>query len=101
MIKGCVPGHLKTHSLRKSTCTRLFSKDVNPQLVKEQIEHMTDAIMLYKKSNIEQKRKKFLQCLVYSLKKNVRKRRDTLAEKYNSRIPSPNSNKVKVDKKLP
>ena len=45
-------GNFKNHSMRKSTCTRLFRKGVDPQLIKEQ----TEAVMLYKKSNLKQKK---------------------------------------------
>ena len=41
--------------MRKSTCTRLFRKGVDPQLIKEQTGHKSEGIMLYKKSNLKQK----------------------------------------------
>ena len=41
--------------MRKSTCTMLFRKGVDPQLIKEQTGHKSDAVMLYKKSNLKQK----------------------------------------------
>ena len=55
MMRGCVEGNFKNHSMRKSTCTRLFRKGVDPQLIKEQTGHKSEAVMLYKKSNLEQK----------------------------------------------
>ena len=42
--------------MRKSTCTRLFRKGVDPQLIKEQTGHKSEAVMLYKKSNLKQKK---------------------------------------------
>ena len=42
--------------MRKSTCTRLFRKGVDPQLIKEQTRHKSEAVMLYKKSNLKQKK---------------------------------------------
>ena len=49
MMEGAViPGHFRNHSTRKSTCTRLFQKGVDPQLIKEQTGHKSDAIMRYK-----------------------------------------------------
>ena len=42
--------------MRKSTCTRLFRKRVDPQLIKEQTGHKSEAVMLYKKSNLLQKK---------------------------------------------
>ena len=42
--------------MRKSTCTRLFRKGVDPQLIKEQTGHKSEAVMLYKKSNLQQKK---------------------------------------------
>ena len=42
--------------MRKSTCTRLFRKGMDPQLIKEQTGHKSEAVMLYKKSNLQQKR---------------------------------------------
>ena len=49
-------GNFKIHSMRKSTCTRLFRKGVDPQLIKEQTGHKSEAVMLYKKSNLQQKK---------------------------------------------
>ena len=51
-----VEGNFKNHSIRKSTCTRLFRKGVDPQLIKEQTGHKSEAIMLYKKSNLKQQK---------------------------------------------
>ena len=42
--------------MRKFTCTRLFRKGVDPQLIKEQTGHKSEAVMLYKKSNLKQKK---------------------------------------------
>ena len=42
--------------MRKSTCARLFRKGVGPQLIKEQTGHKSEAVMLYKKSNLQQKK---------------------------------------------
>ena len=42
--------------MRKSTCTRHFRKGVDPQLIKEQTGHKSEAVMLYKKSNLQQKK---------------------------------------------
>ena len=49
-------GNFKNHSMRKSTCTRLFRKGVDPQLIKEQTGHKSESVMLYKKSNFQQKK---------------------------------------------
>ena len=49
-------GNFKNHSMRKSTCTRLFRKGVDPQLIKEQTGHKSEAVMLYNKSNLQQKK---------------------------------------------
>ena len=49
-------GNLENHSMRKSTRTRLFRKGVDPQLIKEQTGHKSEAVMLYKKSNLKQKK---------------------------------------------
>ena len=49
-------GNFKNHSMRKATCTRLFRKGVDPQLIKEQTGHKSEAVMLYKKSNLQQKK---------------------------------------------
>ena len=56
MKRGGVEGNFKNHSMRKSTCTRLFRKGVDPQLIKEQTGHKFEAVMLYKKSNLQQKK---------------------------------------------
>ena len=42
--------------MRKSTCTRLFRKGVDPQLIKEQTGHKSETVMLYEKSNLKQKK---------------------------------------------
>ena len=49
-------GNFKNHSIRKATYTRLFRKGVDPQLIKEQTGHKSEAVMLYKKSNLQQKK---------------------------------------------
>ena len=50
---GGVEGNFKNHSMRKATCTRLFRKGVDPQLIKEQTRHKSEPVMLYKKSNLQ------------------------------------------------
>ena len=52
-----IEGHFRNHSTRKSTCTRLFQKGVNLQLIKEQTGHKSDVVMRYKKSNLDMKQK--------------------------------------------
>ena len=49
-------GNFKNHSMRKSTYTKLFRNGVDPQLIKEQTGHKSEAVMLYKKSNLKQKK---------------------------------------------
>ena len=49
-------GNFKNHSMRKATCTRLFRKGVDLQLIKEQTGHKSEAVMLYKKSSLQQKK---------------------------------------------
>ena len=49
--EGGFKATLKNHSMRKSTCTRLFRKGVDLQLIKEKTGHKSEAVMLYKKSN--------------------------------------------------
>ena len=56
MKRGGVKGNFENHSMRKSTCTRLFRKEVDPKLIKEQTGHKSEAVMLYKKSNLKQKK---------------------------------------------
>ena len=56
MAEAGIEGHFRNHSTRKSTCTRLFQKGVDPQLIKEQTGHKSEAIMRYKKSNIQMKK---------------------------------------------
>ena len=64
MSAGGIEGHFRNHSLRKATATRFFEKGVDPQLIQEQTGHKSNAIMLYKKSNLEMK-KKCLICLMF------------------------------------
>ena len=37
MKRGGVEGNFKNHSMKKSTCTRLFRKEVDPQLLKSRL----------------------------------------------------------------
>ena len=57
MADAGIIDHFRNHSTCKSTCTRLFQKGVDPQLIKEQTGHKSDAIMRYKKSNLVMKKK--------------------------------------------
>ena len=77
-----IPGHFRNHSTRKSTCTRLFQKGVDPQLIKEQTGHKSDAIMRYKKSNIQMKQKvsDMLSVLPREMDE-IRKREEVMLEK--------------------
>ena len=43
-----IEGYHRNHSTCKSTCTRLFQKGVDPQLIKEQTGQKSDVIMHYK-----------------------------------------------------
>ena len=54
MKGGGIEGNFKNHSMRKST--RLFRKGVDPQLIKEQTGYKSEAIMMYKKSNMQQRK---------------------------------------------
>ena len=56
MKRGGMEGNFKNYSMRKSTCTRLFRKGVDPQLIKEQTGHKSEAVMLYKNFNSKQKK---------------------------------------------
>ena len=56
MEAGGIEGHYRNHSTCKSTCTHLFQKGVDPQVIKEQTSHKSDAVMRYKKSNLQQKK---------------------------------------------
>ena len=59
MMKGGVEGNFKNHSMRKSTCTRLFRKGMDPQLIKEQTGHKSEAVMLYKKIKYATEKRSF------------------------------------------
>ena len=54
-------GNFKNHSMRKATCTRLFRKGVDPQLIKEQTGHKSEAVMFTRNQTCNRK-KKFLTC---------------------------------------
>ena len=58
-------GNFKNHSMRKATCTRLFRKGVDPQLIKEQTGHKSEAVMLYKKIKLATEKGSFcnVKCL--------------------------------------
>ena len=56
MEEAGIEGHFRNHSTRKSTCTRLFQEGVDPQLIKEQTGHKSEAVMRYKKSNLAMKK---------------------------------------------
>ena len=53
MEEGGIEGFFHNHSLRKATAARLFEQGVDPQLIKEATGHKSDAVMIYKKSNIK------------------------------------------------
>ena len=52
-------GNFKNHSMRKATCTRLSRKGVDPQLIKEQTGHKSEAVMLYKKIKLSTEKRSF------------------------------------------
>ena len=56
MEDGGIEGVFGNHSIRKTTCTRLFQKGVDPQLIKEQKGHNSEGMMRYKKSNLATKK---------------------------------------------
>ena len=56
MKRGGIEGNFKNHSMRKATCTRLFRKGVDPQLIKEQTGQKSEAIMLYKNQTCNRKK---------------------------------------------
>ena len=82
MEEAGIQGHFHNHSTRKSTCTRLFQKGVDPQLIKEQTGHKSDAIMRYKKSNLVMKQKvsDMLSVLPCEMEE-IRKREPIMLEK--------------------
>ena len=45
MKGGGVELNFKNHSMRKSTCTRIFRKWVDPKLIKEQTGHKSEAVI--------------------------------------------------------
>ena len=50
-------GNFKNHSMKQSHFRKgLFRKGMYPQLIKEQTGHKSEAVMLYKKSNLQQKK---------------------------------------------
>ena len=53
MEAGGIKGFYCNHSLRKTTATCLFEKGLDPQLIQEQTGHKSNAIMLYKQSNLD------------------------------------------------
>ena len=57
MEAGGIEGFYRNHSLRKTTATCLFEQGVDPQLIQEQTGHKSNAIMLYKQSNLKMKKK--------------------------------------------
>ena len=59
MKGGGVEGNFRNHFLRKSTGTRLFRKGVDPQLIKEQTGHKSEAVMLYKKIKLATEKRSF------------------------------------------
>ena len=82
MEEAGIKGHFCNHSTCKSTCTRLFQKGVDPQLIKEQTGHKSDAIMRYKKSNLVMKQKvsDMLSVLPHEMEE-IRKREPIMLEK--------------------
>ena len=50
-----IEGNFSNNSLRATTASRLYSKNVDEQLISEQIGHRSNAIRRYKRSSIKQK----------------------------------------------
>ena len=77
-----IEGHFHNHSTHKSTCTWLFQKGVDPQLIKEQTGHKSNAVMRYKKSNLDMKQKvtDMLSVLPHEMRA-IRERENLMLEK--------------------
>ena len=56
MKRGGVEGNFKNHSMTKSTCTRLFRKEVDPQLIKEQTGHKSDGCNIIQEIKLSTKK---------------------------------------------
>ena len=56
MEAGGIEGFYHNHSLRITTATCLFEKGLDPQLIQGQTGHKSNAIMLYKQSNLDMKK---------------------------------------------
>ena len=52
MVEAGIEGNFRNHSTREISCTRLFQQSIDPQLIKEQTGHKSEAIMRYKKLNL-------------------------------------------------
>ena len=76
-----IQSHSRNHSTRKSTCTRLFQKGVDSQLIHEQTGHKSNAIMRYKKSNIEMKKKSNMLSVLPCEMNQIRNREEVMMQK--------------------
>ena len=52
MLMAGIDGYFTNHSLRHTTVTRLFDKDVDKQLIQEQTGHNSVAKRCYKRPNL-------------------------------------------------
>ena len=77
-----IKAYFRNHSTRKSTCTRLFQKGVDPQLIKEQKGYKSEAIIRYKKSIMEMKKQvsDMLSVLPHQMEE-IRNKEDPILEK--------------------
>ena len=98
MAAAKIEGHFRNHSTRKSTCTRLFQEGVDPQLIKEQTGHKSEAVMRYKKSNLAMKKQvsDMLNVLPKEMDaiRNSQERLLKVESKANGEVQSENSDKV-------
>ena len=55
VLMASIDGYFTNHSLRHTTVTRLFDKDVDEQLIQEQTGHNSVAVHCYKRPNLHLK----------------------------------------------
>ena len=55
--KGGIPGYFTNHSLRASSCTRMYGNNVEEQIIQEISGHRSLAVRMYKRTSDAQRRK--------------------------------------------
>ena len=96
MVMAGIDGYFTNHSLRHTTATRLFDKDVDKQLIQEQTGHNSFAICHYKRPNLHLK--EHMSDLLNVLPEGVEKQAQTQVNSTVSKGPLDSQNRTQKEK---